>query len=207
MCIRDSSRSAASSLFVSTNPNSRSAAVTPKSGLPSSPYAATYSDLLMLPSLFVSTLSNSQTTPLSRPYAFSNSLRDMLSSLFVSTNPNSRSAAVTPKSGLPSSPYAATYSDLLMLPSLFVSTLSNSAPLSGPYAFSNSLRDMPSSLFVSTNPNSRSAAVTPESGLPSSPYAATYSDLSLIHISEPTRLLSISYAVFCLKKKKKKKKK
>eukprot|EP00658_Telonema_sp_P-2_P063418 TRINITY_DN52128_c0_g1_i1.p1 TRINITY_DN52128_c0_g1~~TRINITY_DN52128_c0_g1_i1.p1 ORF type:complete len:216 (+),score=53.44 TRINITY_DN52128_c0_g1_i1:186-833(+) len=27
------------------------------------------------------------------------------------------------------------------------------------------------------------------------------SDLSLIHISEPTRLLSISYAVFCLKKK------
>eukprot|EP00658_Telonema_sp_P-2_P071078 TRINITY_DN6039_c0_g1_i3.p1 TRINITY_DN6039_c0_g1~~TRINITY_DN6039_c0_g1_i3.p1 ORF type:complete len:290 (+),score=76.72 TRINITY_DN6039_c0_g1_i3:69-938(+) len=29
--------------------------------------------------------------------------------------------------------------------------------------------------------------------------------LSLIHISEPTRLLSISYAVFCLKKKKKKK--
>src|SRR5678815_4672744 len=32
-------------------------------------------------------------------------------------------------------------------------------------------------------------------------------DLSLIHISEPTRLLSISYAVFCLKKKKNKKKK
>eukprot|EP00658_Telonema_sp_P-2_P047946 TRINITY_DN3649_c0_g1_i5.p1 TRINITY_DN3649_c0_g1~~TRINITY_DN3649_c0_g1_i5.p1 ORF type:complete len:302 (-),score=61.58 TRINITY_DN3649_c0_g1_i5:39-944(-) len=29
-------------------------------------------------------------------------------------------------------------------------------------------------------------------------------ELSLIHISEPTRLLSISYAVFCLKKKKKK---
>ena len=28
------------------------------------------------------------------------------------------------------------------------------------------------------------------------------STLSLIHISEPTRLLSISYAVFCLKKKK-----
>ena len=32
-------------------------------------------------------------------------------------------------------------------------------------------------------------------------------NLSLIHISEPTRLLSISYAVFCLKKKKKIKKK
>eukprot|EP00658_Telonema_sp_P-2_P047755 TRINITY_DN36352_c0_g1_i1.p1 TRINITY_DN36352_c0_g1~~TRINITY_DN36352_c0_g1_i1.p1 ORF type:complete len:273 (+),score=37.11 TRINITY_DN36352_c0_g1_i1:278-1096(+) len=30
----------------------------------------------------------------------------------------------------------------------------------------------------------------------------TVSGLSLIHISEPTRLLSISYAVFCLKKKK-----
>src|SRR5678815_4182789 len=29
----------------------------------------------------------------------------------------------------------------------------------------------------------------------------TIMDLSLIHISEPTRLLSISYAVFCLKKK------
>ena len=30
-------------------------------------------------------------------------------------------------------------------------------------------------------------------------------ELSLIHISEPTRLGMISYAVFCLKKKKKKK--
>ena len=29
----------------------------------------------------------------------------------------------------------------------------------------------------------------------------TIENLSLIHISEPTRLLSISYAVFCLKKK------
>src|SRR5665648_803523 len=33
----------------------------------------------------------------------------------------------------------------------------------------------------------------------------TWSGLSLIHISEPTRLGMISYAVFCLKKKKKKK--
>ena len=32
-------------------------------------------------------------------------------------------------------------------------------------------------------------------------------DLSLIHISEPTRQAEISYAVFCLKKKKKKQKK
>eukprot|EP00658_Telonema_sp_P-2_P067477 TRINITY_DN5639_c0_g1_i31.p1 TRINITY_DN5639_c0_g1~~TRINITY_DN5639_c0_g1_i31.p1 ORF type:complete len:121 (+),score=21.02 TRINITY_DN5639_c0_g1_i31:146-508(+) len=34
--------------------------------------------------------------------------------------------------------------------------------------------------------------------------AGSAQHLSLIHISEPTRLLSISYAVFCLKKKKKK---
>eukprot|EP00658_Telonema_sp_P-2_P043262 TRINITY_DN31200_c0_g1_i1.p1 TRINITY_DN31200_c0_g1~~TRINITY_DN31200_c0_g1_i1.p1 ORF type:complete len:313 (+),score=106.98 TRINITY_DN31200_c0_g1_i1:185-1123(+) len=33
-------------------------------------------------------------------------------------------------------------------------------------------------------------------------HADVYTTLSLIHISEPTRLLSISYAVFCLKKKK-----
>eukprot|EP00658_Telonema_sp_P-2_P046928 TRINITY_DN35322_c0_g1_i1.p1 TRINITY_DN35322_c0_g1~~TRINITY_DN35322_c0_g1_i1.p1 ORF type:complete len:114 (-),score=28.98 TRINITY_DN35322_c0_g1_i1:114-455(-) len=32
--------------------------------------------------------------------------------------------------------------------------------------------------------------------------SGTLPELSLIHISEPTRLLSISYAVFCLKKKK-----
>eukprot|EP00658_Telonema_sp_P-2_P080016 TRINITY_DN7885_c0_g2_i4.p1 TRINITY_DN7885_c0_g2~~TRINITY_DN7885_c0_g2_i4.p1 ORF type:complete len:138 (-),score=40.70 TRINITY_DN7885_c0_g2_i4:56-469(-) len=36
--------------------------------------------------------------------------------------------------------------------------------------------------------------------------ATSHHFLSLIHISEPTRLLSISYAVFCLKKKKKKNK-
>ena len=33
-------------------------------------------------------------------------------------------------------------------------------------------------------------------------FRAVAEALSLIHISEPTRLLSISYAVFCLKKKK-----
>ena len=31
-------------------------------------------------------------------------------------------------------------------------------------------------------------------------YVLVAQGLSLIHISEPTRLLSISYAVFCLKK-------
>src|SRR5680860_1831851 len=35
-------------------------------------------------------------------------------------------------------------------------------------------------------------------------YQYTSLDLSLIHISEPTRRTPISYAVFCLKKKKKK---
>eukprot|EP01015_Nassula_variabilis_P004342 TRINITY_DN1301_c0_g2_i1.p1 TRINITY_DN1301_c0_g2~~TRINITY_DN1301_c0_g2_i1.p1 ORF type:complete len:311 (-),score=58.99 TRINITY_DN1301_c0_g2_i1:10-942(-) len=35
------------------------------------------------------------------------------------------------------------------------------------------------------------------------PHVLCVDTLSLIHISEPTRLLSISYAVFCLKKKKK----
>eukprot|EP00658_Telonema_sp_P-2_P028299 TRINITY_DN21705_c0_g1_i1.p1 TRINITY_DN21705_c0_g1~~TRINITY_DN21705_c0_g1_i1.p1 ORF type:complete len:224 (-),score=28.06 TRINITY_DN21705_c0_g1_i1:118-705(-) len=34
------------------------------------------------------------------------------------------------------------------------------------------------------------------------PRRSSHQTLSLIHISEPTRLLSISYAVFCLKKKK-----
>ena len=34
------------------------------------------------------------------------------------------------------------------------------------------------------------------------PPPGDFRNLSLIHISEPTRLLSISYAVFCLKKKK-----
>ena len=35
-------------------------------------------------------------------------------------------------------------------------------------------------------------------------FLGTGDDLSLIHISEPTRRRGISYAVFCLKKKKKK---
>eukprot|EP00658_Telonema_sp_P-2_P078449 TRINITY_DN7349_c0_g1_i14.p1 TRINITY_DN7349_c0_g1~~TRINITY_DN7349_c0_g1_i14.p1 ORF type:complete len:108 (+),score=15.68 TRINITY_DN7349_c0_g1_i14:103-426(+) len=41
------------------------------------------------------------------------------------------------------------------------------------------------------------------SAMVSSPIPRFAQYLSLIHISEPTRLLSISYAVFCLKKKKK----
>src|SRR5678815_5073962 len=45
---------------------------------------------------------------------------------------------------------------------------------------------------------------TPESCIKKNYINRCIEDLSLIHISEPTRLLSISYAVFCLKKKKKK---
>eukprot|EP00658_Telonema_sp_P-2_P081168 TRINITY_DN8250_c0_g1_i1.p2 TRINITY_DN8250_c0_g1~~TRINITY_DN8250_c0_g1_i1.p2 ORF type:complete len:121 (-),score=30.47 TRINITY_DN8250_c0_g1_i1:71-433(-) len=50
--------------------------------------------------------------------------------------------------------------------------------------------------------------VEPSEG-PNQMSAVTCDDrhLSLIHISEPTRLLSISYAVFCLKKKKKRRSK
>src|SRR5678816_943146 len=44
--------------------------------------------------------------------------------------------------------------------------------------------------------------VPPRSGTSTAPITIR-AHLSLIHISEPTRLLSISYAVFCLKKKKK----
>src|SRR5678816_2247509 len=39
-------------------------------------------------------------------------------------------------------------------------------------------------------------------GLITADWGTSENNLSLIHISEPTRLLSISYAVFCLKKKK-----
>eukprot|EP00658_Telonema_sp_P-2_P065375 TRINITY_DN54629_c0_g1_i1.p1 TRINITY_DN54629_c0_g1~~TRINITY_DN54629_c0_g1_i1.p1 ORF type:complete len:135 (+),score=35.19 TRINITY_DN54629_c0_g1_i1:3-407(+) len=48
------------------------------------------------------------------------------------------------------------------------------------------------------------ADLPPQNGLYAS-FIGLVVYLSLIHISEPTRLLSISYAVFCLKKKKKQK--
>eukprot|EP00658_Telonema_sp_P-2_P010009 TRINITY_DN13747_c0_g1_i1.p1 TRINITY_DN13747_c0_g1~~TRINITY_DN13747_c0_g1_i1.p1 ORF type:complete len:117 (+),score=36.38 TRINITY_DN13747_c0_g1_i1:431-781(+) len=52
--------------------------------------------------------------------------------------------------------------------------------------------------------NTPPVTMTPQ-GRPISRISLPADNLSLIHISEPTRLLSISYAVFCLKKKKKKK--
>eukprot|EP00658_Telonema_sp_P-2_P025912 TRINITY_DN20448_c0_g1_i6.p1 TRINITY_DN20448_c0_g1~~TRINITY_DN20448_c0_g1_i6.p1 ORF type:complete len:255 (-),score=53.72 TRINITY_DN20448_c0_g1_i6:62-826(-) len=58
----------------------------------------------------------------------------------------------------------------------------------------------PSSTIPSTHTTTPSVSKSPKTlcgGLP-----LLLLGLSLIHISEPTRLLSISYAVFCLKKKK-----
>src|SRR5678810_615436 len=49
----------------------------------------------------------------------------------------------------------------------------------------------------------KDAQGNPLDGIPFHPYYTVH-DLSLIHISEPTRQAEISYAVFCLKKKKKK---
>src|SRR5660397_264876 len=63
----------------------------------------------------------------------------------------------------------------------------------------------------STSPatSSASAAAASLALFTSNPYSksCTLITLSLIHISEPTRLRRISYAVFCLKKKKKKQRK
>eukprot|EP00658_Telonema_sp_P-2_P013965 TRINITY_DN15295_c0_g1_i2.p1 TRINITY_DN15295_c0_g1~~TRINITY_DN15295_c0_g1_i2.p1 ORF type:complete len:177 (-),score=60.58 TRINITY_DN15295_c0_g1_i2:64-543(-) len=52
------------------------------------------------------------------------------------------------------------------------------------------------------NNNAASSNKAPTSNVWGNTGMGTVTSLSLIHISEPTRLLSISYAVFCLKKKK-----
>eukprot|EP00658_Telonema_sp_P-2_P061682 TRINITY_DN5035_c0_g3_i2.p1 TRINITY_DN5035_c0_g3~~TRINITY_DN5035_c0_g3_i2.p1 ORF type:complete len:509 (-),score=82.32 TRINITY_DN5035_c0_g3_i2:32-1558(-) len=56
---------------------------------------------------------------------------------------------------------------------------------------------------LAVTPESLKASVRCFNLLPPSVLSQISKHLSLIHISEPTRLLSISYAVFCLKKKKK----
>src|SRR5450756_3092814 len=57
-------------------------------------------------------------------------------------------------------------------------------------------------------PNGLTGGIVGGVKAPADYYAVTlrgvHQDLSLIHISEPTRLGMISYAVFCLKKKKRK---
>eukprot|EP00658_Telonema_sp_P-2_P056664 TRINITY_DN4511_c0_g1_i7.p1 TRINITY_DN4511_c0_g1~~TRINITY_DN4511_c0_g1_i7.p1 ORF type:complete len:371 (+),score=50.83 TRINITY_DN4511_c0_g1_i7:278-1390(+) len=70
-------------------------------------------------------------------------------------------------------------------------------------SLASSSRQQMSSMMLA-NGNTAIGALL-QSGNGGGHYAAHHhSHLSLIHISEPTRLLSISYAVFCLKKKKKK---
>src|SRR5450756_3057400 len=69
-------------------------------------------------------------------------------------------------------------------------------------------RALPSALFLTTSlltlsPSRFSFARTRRGN--GRPCPCTDRALSLIHISEPTRLGMISYAVFCLKKKKKQK--
>eukprot|EP00658_Telonema_sp_P-2_P076512 TRINITY_DN6710_c0_g1_i2.p1 TRINITY_DN6710_c0_g1~~TRINITY_DN6710_c0_g1_i2.p1 ORF type:complete len:111 (-),score=25.20 TRINITY_DN6710_c0_g1_i2:100-432(-) len=63
-------------------------------------------------------------------------------------------------------------------------------------SLSASMRAMSSASFLYTNGD------TTDLGGPLNTGSGVGGGLSLIHISEPTRLLSISYAVFCLKKKK-----
>src|SRR5450756_2999213 len=57
---------------------------------------------------------------------------------------------------------------------------------------------------ITGNPVATSMWSDPASPLPHISLSEEADLLSLIHISEPTRLGMISYAVFCLKKKKKK---
>jgi len=57
-------------------------------------------------------------------------------------------------------------------------------------------------MYQSTDERTISALGAYQSGYGRCGEESAFGVLSLIHISEPTRLLSISYAVFCLKKKK-----
>src|SRR5680860_1534284 len=63
------------------------------------------------------------------------------------------------------------------------------------YVGSHRFRSILGGDFLLHSPSPRCSLVNPLGSL-------ALSDLSLIHISEPTRRTPISYAVFCLKKKK-----
>src|SRR5678815_3682250 len=74
-------------------------------------------------------------------------------------------------------------------------------PAPKPPTFETKKVDGTDNVYVFRYQNSQSMfVVTPAGVIATDPIGY---GLSLIHISEPTRLLSISYAVFCLKKKKK----
>src|SRR5660398_55553 len=106
-----------------------------------------------------------------------------------------RTAATTPAS-------AATTLLLLAAAMLFVVTGWAAAPVQ---AHPSSFSDVPDSGSVHQAVEYMAAAGM-LSGYPDGTFGPNKQlNLSLIHISEPTRLRRISYAVFCLKKKKKKK--
>src|SRR5660397_264208 len=106
-----------------------------------------------------------------------------------------RTAATTPAS-------AATTLLLLAAAVLFVVTGWAAAPVQ---AHPSSFSDVPDSGSVHQAVEYMAAAGM-LSGYPDGTFGPNKQlNLSLIHISEPTRLRRISYAVFCLKKKKKKK--
>eukprot|EP00658_Telonema_sp_P-2_P008821 TRINITY_DN13336_c0_g1_i1.p1 TRINITY_DN13336_c0_g1~~TRINITY_DN13336_c0_g1_i1.p1 ORF type:complete len:122 (+),score=33.88 TRINITY_DN13336_c0_g1_i1:95-460(+) len=82
------------------------------------------------------------------------------------------------------------------------STLSSSSAASDVYKRQG--RPDPTNLRGQSAPPKPPSCLVPVRDRRVAPVGPTAQCLSLIHISEPTRLLSISYAVFCLKKKKKK---
>eukprot|EP00658_Telonema_sp_P-2_P077833 TRINITY_DN7137_c0_g1_i2.p1 TRINITY_DN7137_c0_g1~~TRINITY_DN7137_c0_g1_i2.p1 ORF type:complete len:186 (-),score=39.43 TRINITY_DN7137_c0_g1_i2:26-583(-) len=84
------------------------------------------------------------------------------------------------------------------------STISPGGGGGGPNTSAITTRNRSRSLS-STNKSPASRVRGQSMGARQAPPPGLSIGLSLIHISEPTRLLSISYAVFCLKKKKKKK--
>ena len=66
------------------------------------------------------------------------------------------------------------------------------------------VRDLKGSFHLSAADGGRREVIVDPPDAMNPAALRTLSSLSLIHISEPTRLRRISYAVFCLKKKKNK---
>src|SRR5660398_122259 len=113
-----------------------------------------------------------------------------------------RTAATTPASAARTPASAARTLLLLAAAVLFVVTGWAAAPVQ---AHPSSFSDVPDSGSVHQAVEYMAAAGM-LSGYPDGTFGPNKQlNLSLIHISEPTRLRRISYAVFCLKKKKKKK--